>query len=90
MTTSGWKQRTYPAGARITGFDLDGNRIHGELLTAYDLDSYENEMPRIRLDNDKEVFGYECWWIPVDEVCDITITNGPPVTNFTCTSEVLR
>ncbi len=90
MTTISWKQRAYPAGSRVIVLDLDGNRMTGELLTAYDLDSHDNEMPRIRRDDGKEVFGYECWWIPVDEVCETTATNGPPPVTFTCTSEVLK
>ena len=90
MTTSAWKQRAYPAGTRITGFDLDGNRIHGELLTAYDLDSNKNQIPRIRLDNGKTISGYECWWIPVDEVSVSMRTDGTNPEIFTCTSEVLK
>mgnify|MGYP001607913338 FL=1 len=90
MTTSDWRQRSYPVGTRVIVLDLDGNRMGGELLTAYDSDSRDNKIPRIRSDDGKEWFGYECWWIPIDELCETTITTGPSDVTFTCTSEELK
>ena len=64
-----WKQRKYPVGTKVMVTDAAKNEILGEgtLLTAYDLDSEDNVMPKIEMPSGKVLFGYECWWIPVDE-----------------------
>ena len=63
--------------------------FNGELLTDYDIDRLmDNEMPRIRLDNGEVVRGSECWWIPIDELCEITRTNAVAPITTTCTSLV--
>ena len=62
-----WKRRQYPAGTHVRIIDLQDKHYAGILLTAYDADSEDNEMPQLRTDGGTELMGYECWWIPENE-----------------------
>ena len=92
MTTPNWKQHKYPRGSRVRGVLLADSTIefNGELLTDYDINRTDNEMPKIQLDNGEVVRGSECWWIPIDELCEITRTNAAAPITMTCTSKVLK
>ena len=87
-----WKQCVYPCGSRVRVLlvNLPAVEFNGELLTDYDINRADNEMPRIQLDNGEVVRGSGCWWIPIDELCEITRTNAVAPITMTCTSEGLK
>ena len=63
-----WKQSKYPKGSRVRVFLLNKDEHNGILLTNFNENSYKNKTPEIQLENGKIVYGYECWWIPENEI----------------------
>ena len=87
MTDLDWKQRVHHIGTRVRVILINETvERSGELLTAFNLDKSNNAHPRILLDSGQTVLGYECWWIPVDEICFSMTTDGTATEIFTCTS----
>ncbi len=63
-----WKHPKYPAGSEVVVHDVDNMPLgKGVLLTDFEQDA-DNEMPAIKLADDRIIYGYECWWIPVREI----------------------
>lgn len=62
--------KSHLPGIRVHVQDLDGNLSQGTLINDIEIDANSKEItyPKIELDNGKILYGYECWWIPVDEV----------------------
>lgn len=63
-----WKQRFYARGTEChvtdAGFMFLGI---GLLMTDYDADREDNEMPRFRMWDGRVIEGRDCWWIPSSE-----------------------
>ena len=66
-----WKQKSYPKNTPVKVVFTGKKRIlNGTLLTPYDCRKVNNQMPKIKLTSGKIIFGYDCWWIPVNETKD--------------------
>lgn len=66
-----WKQSKYPSGTSVKVILLNKKKpIDGTLLTEYDSKAIDLNIPEIKLANGKTVYGYECWWIPVNEISE--------------------
>lgn len=64
---SDWKKTKYPKGTEVHVNLVDDNSLAiGHLLNDYDED--DSVMPYIELTDGRKVYGYECFWIPVEEV----------------------
>jgi hypothetical protein len=73
---------TTPVGTRVRIVDPKGRRLAGtDLIAKAPADSvphlgkegeivgYNGRSPKILLDDGSVLFGYECWWEPVEEDC---------------------
>lgn len=63
-----WRRKYYPKGTPVKVTSANHKLLGtGILLTDYRADSIKNDMPKIRMPQGKIYYGYECWWIPVNE-----------------------
>lgn len=68
-----WKQKCYRPGTRVmVAVCTRKGRTRpfepGILLSRYDSDSEDLQMPRIKIHSGRVVLGCECWWIPLAEI----------------------
>jgi len=65
-----WKKQSYPAGTLCRVMLLDDTETTGTLKHDFTLGDKCNLIPTLVLKDGREVRGFECWWIPVEECED--------------------
>ncbi len=67
------EDKTWPVGTIVSVMDVDNTPLGtGQLMTEFNPSDDNSEIPRIRLNNCRVLYGHECWWVPME------VLNGWP------------